>query len=442
MKVLVGVCGGVAAYKAAELVRELQRRGAQVQVVMTAGAERFVAPLTFAALSGRQVLTSLWRPVTREMAGSDSAEFDIEHIRVAQQIDAMVIAPATANVIAKLAHGMADDLLSTIYLATTAQVVLAPAMNVNMWWNPATQKNIDTLRAVGVRVVDPVAGDLACGMVGAGRLADPVAIAEAVMEAGGAAQERAHDLAGETILITAGGTREPIDAVRFIGNRSSGKMGLALAQASLARGAEVILIAAPVSGAASLACEQIHVNTAVEMQEAVLAQLPRASTVLMAAAVSDYRVLQPAAGKLKKTGTLTLELVQNEDILRQIVLRRRPNTLVIGFAAETESVLEEGRRKLREKGIDAILANDVSRRDRGFDVDYNAGFLLTRGEEFLIPLSSKREMADRILDSLRSLRAARVSELSAQRSATSLHQVLNQVGDSNAREAMALGVQD
>ena len=415
MKVLVGVCGGVAAYKAAELVRELQRRGVQVQVVMTVGAERFVTPLTFAALSGRQVLTSLWEPVTGELAGRVCAEFDIEHIRVAQEIDAMVVAPATANVIAKLAHGMADDLLSTIYLATTARVVLAPAMNVNMWWNPVTQKNIETLRQRGVRIVAPAAGELACGMVGEGRLADPVAIAEAVMETAGAVRERAHDLAGETILITAGGTREPIDAVRFIGNRSSGKMGLALAQASLARGAEVILIAAAVSGASSVACEQIEVGTSAEMQEAVLAKLPRASTVIMAAAVSDYRVLQPGPGKLKTRGNLTLELERNDDILRQIVRRRRPDTVVIGFAAETERVLEEGRRKLREKGIDAILANDVSGRDSGFDVDRNAGVLLMRDEEVDFPLSFKREMADRILDRLRGLRAARVGELSRQR---------------------------
>ncbi len=415
MKVLVGVCGGVAAYKAAELVRELQRRGAQVQVVMTAGAERFVTPLTFAALSGRQVLTSLWEPVTGELAGRVCAEFDIEHIRVAQEIDVMVVAPATANVIAKLAHGMADDLLSTIYLATTARVVLAPAMNVNMWWNPVTQKNIETLRQRGVRIVAPAAGELACGMVGEGRLADSVAIAEAVMETAGAVRERAHDLAGETILITAGGTREPIDAVRFIGNRSSGKMGLALAQASLARGAEVILVAAAVSGAACLACEQIQVSTAAEMQAAVMAQLPRVSTVLMAAAVSDYRVLQPASEKLKKRDNLTLELERNDDILRQIVRRRRPETVVIGFAAETERVLEEGRRKLREKGIDAILANDVSGRDSGFDVDRNAGVLLMRDEEVDFPLSFKREMADRILDRLRGLRVARVGELSRQR---------------------------
>jgi phosphopantothenoylcysteine decarboxylase/phosphopantothenate--cysteine ligase len=395
----------VAAYKAAELTRELQRRGAEVQVVMTAGAERFVAPLTFAALSGRQVLTSLWEPGVSESAGGDAERFDIEHIRVAQEIDAVVIAPATANVMAKLAHGLADDLLSTICLATTARVVVAPAMNVVMWQNPATQRNVKILRAGGVRIVAPGAGPLACGMVGEGRLAEVGDIADAVMEA---AKPQRKDLDGETILITAGGTREPIDAVRFIGNRSSGRMGVALAEAAMARGAEVILVSASVAAsvAAELACERIEVRTAGEMMEAVLAQLPRASTVVMAAAVADYRVVEPALHKVKKRETLTLELTQNDDILREIVLRRRAETVVIGFAAETERVVEEGRRKLREKGVDAIVANDVSGAESGFDVDRNAGVLLMREEEVVLPRSCKREMADRILDQLGKIRAA------------------------------------
>ena len=393
MRVLLGVCGGIAAYKAAELTRELQRRGAEVQVVMTAGAERFVTPLTFAALSGRQVLTSLWEPATAETGAG--GEFDIEHIRVAQEIDVVVIAPATANAMAKLAHGMADDLLSTICLATTVPMVIAPAMNVNMWQHRATQENVEVLRARGVRIMAPGAGELACGMVGEGRLAEPVEIADAVF----AAMMPVHDLVGETILITAGGTREPIDAVRFIGNRSSGKMGLALAEAALSRGAEVILVTA--AGKSSLACEQVVVGTAAEMHEAVLKHLPRASTVIMAAAVSDFRVREVAPQKLKKRDGLTLELVENDDILREVVRQRRPGTLVIGFAAETERVVEEGRRKLLEKGVDAIVANDVSRQDRGFDVDRNAGVLLTREDEVNLPLSSKREMAERILDRLR-----------------------------------------
>jgi phosphopantothenoylcysteine decarboxylase / phosphopantothenate---cysteine ligase len=405
MKVLLGVCGGIAAYKAAELTRELQRRGVQVQVVMTAGAERFVTPLTFAALSGQQVLSSLWQPSTSESAAGDSSEFDIEHIRVAQEIDALIIAPATANVIAKMAHGLADDLLSTICLATTAPVLVAPAMNVNMWRNPATQKNIDILRARGVRVVAPSAGYLACGMVGEGRLADPIEIAHAVF----ATIKPIRDLYGETILITAGGTREPIDSVRFIGNRSSGKMGVALAEAARARGAEVILITTATARTSSSTWRQIQVNTAAEMQKAVLDELPHASVVIMAAAVSDYRIAHPVTQKQKKMETLVLELTQNEDILRQIVLKRRRDTLVIGFAAETEHVLEEGRRKLQEKGVDAIVANDVSQSDRGFDSDRNEGVLLTHGEEIILPLSSKREMADRILDQLKSMKLALVS---------------------------------
>ena len=403
MRVLLGVCGGVAAYKAAELTRELQRRGAEVQVVMTAGAERFVTPLTFAALSGRQVLRSMWEPGVSERAGAQAAEFDIEHIRVAQEINALVVAPATANTIAKLALGMADDLLSTIFLATSAPVVIAPAMNVNMWRNEATQKNIEVLRGRGVRFVSPGDGYLACGMVGEGRLADVAEIADAVF-----AIERMRDLVGETILITAGGTREPIDPVRYVGNRSSGKMGFALAEAALARGAEVIVISAAMEGTHDVACEQVRVETAKEMQEAVLAKLPRASAVLMAAAVADYGVAQPAAQKIKKHGDMTLELTQNEDILRQVVRRKRPETLVIGFAAETENVVGEGRRKLREKGVDAMVANDVSQTDRGFGVDRNAGVFLTRTEEVELPLSTKREMAERILDGLVSMRAAAV----------------------------------
>ncbi len=398
MRVLLGVCGGVAAYKAAELTRELQRRGAEVQVVLTASGERFVTPLTFAALSGRQVLTSLWSASTGESAAQDAASFDIEHIRIAQEIDAVVIAPATANTIARLAHGMADDLLSTIVLATKAPVLLAPAMNVNMWHSASVQQNIATLRARGVRIMDPGAGELACGMVGEGRLAEPTEIADAVI----AVLVRVRDLDGETILITTGGTREPIDAVRYIANRSSGKMGFALAEAALDRGARVILVTA--AGAAPLACEQILVNTAAEMQQAVLAQLSGATTVIMAAAVSDYSVAEPSQHKRKKTESLSLELTQNDDILKQVAQQRRPGTIVIGFAAETDDLLNEGRRKLREKGVDAILANDVSMAGSGFDASHNAGVLITHDEEFAIPLTSKREMSDQILDRLGSLK--------------------------------------
>jgi phosphopantothenoylcysteine decarboxylase/phosphopantothenate--cysteine ligase len=391
MKVLLGVCGGVAAYKAAELTRELQRRGAEVQVAMTAGAERFVTPLTFASLSGRQVLGSLWSPAVGEVASDHAQAFDIEHIRIAQECEVVLIAPATANVVAKLAHGIADDLLTTICLASTAPLVVAPAMNVNMWRHPATERNMALLRERGARIVAPDAGYLACGMVGEGRLASVEEIAEAALGAG------RKDLADQTVLITAGGTREPIDPVRYLGNRSSGKMGVALAEAAFARGAEVILIAAP--GVATVAgCEMVRVGTAAEMQAAVLQRLARTSVVVMAAAVADYRVAEPAPQKLKKRDGLTLELVRNEDILRRVVAQRRPGTMVIGFAAETENLLEEGRRKLREKGVDAIVANDVSSAESGFEVDHNAGVLITEAEEVALPPGTKRAMAERILD--------------------------------------------
>jgi phosphopantothenoylcysteine decarboxylase/phosphopantothenate--cysteine ligase len=394
MKVLVGVCGGVAAYKAAELVRELMRRGAEVQVAMTAGAERFVTPLTFAALSGRQVLGSIWEPAVKELGAG--GEFGIEHIRVAQERDVMVVAPATAHTLAKMARGLADDLLTTLYLATPAAVVVAPAMNVEMWRHEATRENMDILRGRGVRVVAPGEGELACGMVGEGRLAEVLTIADAVMEV----QRR--DLVGETILITAGGTREAIDAVRFIGNRSSGRMGFALAQEAAARGAEVVLVttACPPAGR----WRAVRVETAEEMMDAVLGELPRATAVLMAAAVADYRVEAPAAQKVKKMERMTLELVQNADILLRVARERRDGTLVIGFAAETERVLEEGRRKLREKGVDGMVANDVSQVGIGFDSDWNEGVLLTREAEVALPLSTKREMAGRILDGLHRMR--------------------------------------
>ena len=395
MKILLGVCGGIAAYKSAELVRELQRGGAEVQVVMTANAERFITPLTLAGLSGPQVLRSLWAPGTSETALNEPQRFDMEHIRVAQETDAILIAPATANTLAKLAHGIADDLLTTICLASQAPLLVAPAMNVKMWQHPATKANVATLRARGAAVIEPAHGELACGMVGEGRLAAIEEIAESVFRVA----RRRCNLARETVLITAGGTREPIDPVRFLGNRSSGKMGAALAEAALARGAEVILISAA-RPLPELPCRQIAVTTAEEMLTAVLQELPRVSMVFMAAAVADYRVAEPAMHKRKKTATLTLELVQNEDILMRVVRERRRGTLVVGFAAETHDLVEEARRKLRSKGADAIVANDVSRADAGFESDENEGFLLTREREIPLPYSSKRVMADVLFDEL------------------------------------------
>ncbi|AFL89111.1 phosphopantothenoylcysteine decarboxylase/phosphopantothenate--cysteine ligase [Terriglobus roseus DSM 18391] len=399
MKILLGVCGGIAAYKAAELTREFRRGGATVQVIMTANAERFVTPLTFAALSGNQVMTSLWQPINSDVAADESGTFDIEHIHVGQDADVLVIAPATANFIATLAHGFANDLLSAVSLATTLPIVIAPAMNSNMWAHPATQANLETLRQRNVQIIEPGSGELACGMMGAGRLAEPIEIANRVFQIA----QQGTDLMGETVLITAGGTREPIDAVRFIGNRSSGKMGFALAAAARARGAEVILISASTTLPVPAGCTHIRVTTGAQMEQTALAELPRASMVIMAAAVSDYQVLSPSAQKIKKTETLTLELTRTPDILRQIVQQRRAGTVVVGFAAETEHVVEEGRRKLREKGADLIVANDVSRAGSGFDADHNAGTLIFEAGQQVIPLSTKREMAERILNSATSI---------------------------------------
>jgi phosphopantothenoylcysteine decarboxylase/phosphopantothenate--cysteine ligase len=437
MKILLGVTGGIAAYKAAELVRALQQRGIDVQVAMTASAEEFIRPLTFAALTGHPVLGSLWQP---DPASSEQ-NFDIEHIAIAQQIDALVIAPATANTLAKLAHGLADDLISTVYLATRAPVLIAPAMNVNMWDHPATQANLRTLEARGALIIPPGAGYLACGMTGAARLPDIETIAEAVFAklttpvvphssrlhrdewAGhdlhsetiptsvlssfrkplglsfrGEAEESAfRSLTGETILITAGGTREPIDQVRFLGNRSSGKMGHALAEEAVARRAKVILItASPLP--APPACQTIRVTTTAEMLAAVRSHLPSATMVIKAAAVADFRPASVVEGKLRRGGRLTLELEPTEDILAEIVARRAPGTFVIGFAAETEDIVANGRAKLIRKSVDALVVNDVSNPQTGFDSDENAGWFLTADSTIELPHSSKRDLARRILD--------------------------------------------
>ena len=387
MRVLLGVTGGIAAYKAAELVRLLQQRGIDVQVAMTPSAEEFVRPLTFAALTGHPVLGSLWQPATQ----SDSANFDIEHIAIAQEIDSLVIAPCTANTLAKLANGLADDLISTVYLATQAPVFIAPAMNVNMWNHPATQANLETLEARGAQIIAPESGYLACGMTGGGRLADLETIAEAIVTR----LTRAQDLTGETILITAGGTREPIDAVRFLGNRSGGKMGHALAEEAASRGARVILVTASPLPAAG--CGIVRVNTTEEMLKAVLDHLPRATIVIGAAAVADFRPVTTAPGKLRRGGNLTLELEPTPDILAQVLTRRVPGTLVIAFAAETEDILANGRAKLQRKGAEAIFVNDVSQPGQGFDADNNAGFWITDSEAIEFHPAAKRLIAKEIL---------------------------------------------
>jgi phosphopantothenoylcysteine decarboxylase/phosphopantothenate--cysteine ligase len=397
----VGVSGGIAAYKAAELVRALQRQAHEVHVVMTASACRFVQPLTFAALTGHKVITSLWDEV-----GADDASLEengIEHIGEAQWADALVVAPATANILAKFAHGIADDFLATMYLATQAPVLVAPAMNVNMWNHPATQANLEILRERGVRVVEPGTGDLACGMVGTGRMAEPEAIADAVLNV----LSRRNDLAGETVLITAGGTREAVDPVRFIGNRSSGKMGYALAEAAQSRGATVILVSGPSALHAPARCELVKIVTADEMRQAVLERMSQATLVIKAAAVADYRPIVVAEQKLKRTGAMTLELAPTEDILAEVVRRRRPGQLIVGFAAETDNVMANGRAKLLSKGADAIVVNDVSGNGIGIDADRNAATFLTLTTSIELPAMHKRKLADRILDEIAALRRPR-----------------------------------
>jgi phosphopantothenoylcysteine decarboxylase/phosphopantothenate--cysteine ligase len=400
MKVTVGVCGGIAAYKAAELVRALQQQALDVHVVMTRSAEEFVRPLTFAALTGHKVITSLWGAEDNAPPNIDSA---IEHIAEAQSTDVLVVAPATADTLAKFAHGLADDFLSTLYLATTAPVVVAPAMNVNMWQHPATQANLKILDQRGVRIVEPDSGYLACGMVGSGRLAETGQIVQAVLQS----LHRRHDLARETVLVTAGGTREAIDPVRFLGNRSSGRMGYSIAEAAERRGARVILVSGPTSLTPPARCEVIRVTTAAQMRDAVMQHLPQATIVIKSAAVADYRARMVAENKLKRSGPLTLELEPTEDILREVAERRNPGTLVVGFAAETENVIEHGRGKLQRKGVDAIVINDVSREGVGFDADRNAATFLTEQTAIDLPEMTKREMADRILDEALALRRPR-----------------------------------
>ncbi len=399
MKVALGVAGGIAAYKAAEIVRLLQEHGIRVQVVMTEAAQEFIKPLTFAALSGEKVITGMFAGSGTEEPNIDSA---IEHIAVAQSIDALLVAPATADVLAKFAQGIANDFLTTLYLATTAPVVVAPAMNVNMWNHPATQANLDALRKRGVRIVEPGEGYLACGMTGPGRLAENEAIVAAAMEALGASQE----LTGETVLITAGPTREKIDPVRYLTNRSSGRMGYALAEAALRRGARVLLVSGPAALTPPDAAEITRVESAEQMREAVLKLLPKATIVIKTAAVADYRPKHPAEQKIKRKGALTLELEPTTDILAEIA-RKKDSQIIIGFAAETENALENARQKLSSKSLDAIVANDVSREGVGFDSDRNAVTIITHDDVIEVPESTKWEVAQRVLDEIVRLRDRR-----------------------------------
>jgi len=402
MNVALGVGGGIAAYKAAELARALMERGFTVDVIMTRAAVEFIQPLTFAALTGRKVHTHLFSAVSSE----DTLSSAIEHIRLAQENQILVIAPATADLIAKLAHGLADDLLTTAYLAFTGTVVLAPAMNTNMWNHVATRTNVETLRARGHVIVEPDEGLLACGMVGPGRLAESLAIAEAVVAASRAAAPR-RDLEGEVILITAGPTQEPIDGVRYISNRSSGKMGYALAKEAAARGARVILVSGPVALAAPQGVETVHVHTAAEMRQSVMDRLAESTMVVKAAAVADYHIPDPPTQKIKKTSArMSLDLDPTPDILAEVG-RKKEDRLLVGFAAETDNMVEEARRKMRDKNCDMVVGNVVSSAGAGFESDENEVVMVTRtGQTVPVSRAPKREIARRILDQMMQLRLA------------------------------------
>lgn len=399
MRITLGVTGGVAAYKAAELVRRLQQEGHSVSVVMTRAAREFVTPLTFAALSGQKVITDLFGDSSGGGANLESA---IEHIAVAQRTDLLLVAPATADIIANFARGVADDFLTTLYLACTAPVVIAPAMNVNMWNHAATQENVRTLRARSVKIVEPDEGYLACGMTGPGRLAGLDDILGAVHEVAKALR----DLEGETVLVSAGPTREDLDPVRYITNRSSGKMGYAVAEAAAKRGAKVILISGPVILETPAGVERVDVRTAEEMRRAVGERFSEASIAVLAAAVSDYRPAELRAEKIKKSNTpLAISLEPTTDILAEVATRKG-QTIVVGFAAETDQVAENARKKLVSKNADLMVANDVTAEGAGFDSDTNVVTLFSRdGRDLALPKMPKSEVAQRVLDEVLRLRA-------------------------------------
>jgi phosphopantothenoylcysteine decarboxylase / phosphopantothenate---cysteine ligase len=392
MKIALGVTGGVAAYKAAELVRRLQQEKLDVQVVMTRAAQEFVTPLTFAALTGQKVITDLFSSAGAAPANVESA---IEHIAVAQRIDLLLVAPATADILGKFAHGIAEDFLGTLYLATKAPVVVAPAMNVNMWDHPATQENLKALRARGVHVADPDEGYLACGMTGAGRLAATETIAKKVCDVLGLR----HDFEGQTVLVSAGPTCEDIDPIRFLTNRSSGKMGYALAEAAHRRGAHVVLVSGPTELKIPEGVDWVPVRATEQMHRTVLERAGEANVAIMAAAVSDYRPTSAQDTKIKRgEGRFMLELEPTPDILAEMG-RDKASRVLVGFAAETDRVAENARGKLSRKGADMIVANDVTQEGAGFDTDTNIVTLYLRdGREIPLPKMSKLDVANRILD--------------------------------------------
>jgi phosphopantothenoylcysteine decarboxylase/phosphopantothenate--cysteine ligase len=381
--IILGITGSIAAYKAADIASKLVQAGAEVRVVMTESAARFITPLSLSSITGRPVVSSMWEL---------SSEFAIEHVALAEAADVVAIAPATANIIAKLAAGIADDMLTCTVLATRAPVILAPAMNDNMFLNPVTQENLAKLKARGFVIVGPGYGRLASGKIGLGRLAEVNKILDAIKQVLG----RSGDLAGKRIVVTAGGTREPIDPVRYIGNRSSGKMGYALAQAARDRGAVVTLITALTSLTEPAGVEVIPVETALQMKKAVAKAVKGADALIMAAAVADYQPKSFARAKIKKDSPgLTLELTRTPDILAEV----KGDFIRVGFAAESENTVANARQKLKEKRLDLIVANDITGKDSGFDVDTNKVTIIDKsGKVESLPLLSKREVADSILD--------------------------------------------
>ena len=420
----LGVTGGIAAYKAVEVMRLLQKAGCEVSVAMTRHATEFVQPLTFRALTDKHVIVDDYDPANPD---------PIAHINFSQNIDLLLIVPATANIIAKFANGVADDFLTSTYLASTAPVLIAPAMNTTMWEQPATQRNIEQLKKDGVRFVEPVAGELACKTIGTGKLEDVENIVRQALAilsvplagAGGAAKKienhpvaetatpllrkegSPRDLAGERVLITVGGTREAIDPVRFISNHSSGKMGFAVAEAAAARGADVTVVEGQTTVGAPSNVKVVRAISAEEMHKAVISELANATIFIGAAAVADYAPADAAKAKIKKDGkdTLTLELTKTPDILSDVAKNRANGLLVVGFAAETNDVINYARSKMEKKGLDMVVANDITKEGAGFDTDTNIATILTRsGSDIDLPKMSKRELADRILDEVVRLR--------------------------------------
>lgn len=394
-EIVLGVTGGIAAYKAAEVVSRLRKMGASVHVIMTENARQFITPLTLETLSGNPVVHDTFeRPAT----------WEVEHIALAKRAEVFVIAPATANILAKMACGIADDMLSTTVLATKAPVLVAPAMNTGMWTAPATRQNVETLRQRGVRLVGPEAGFLACGDEGSGRMSEPAAIVEAIE----AILCPRRDMEGLRVMVTAGGTRERLDPVRYIGNDSSGKMGFALAEAARARGAEVTLVCGHTTAKRPEGIPVTEVESTCELYDAVLVRAAEQDVIIQAAAPADYRPAHPSAQKIKKQAGegITLELVENPDIAAAVGAAKRPGQTLVGFAAETEHLLDNARRKLDKKNLDMIVANDVSRPGAGFNVDTNIATLLTRSGAVECPLQSKQALAERILDEIMALRNA------------------------------------